>query len=107
MCRTIGPRFQRLPTPRWPPDWTDDFHTFGMAWSPTDIVWYVDGEETRRITDSDYTIANQSMYLIANLAVGGNWPGTPDENTQFPATFEIDYIRAYKKKLNPELDLSQ
>ena len=87
-------------------DWTQDFHTFGMAWSPTEIIYYVDGEETRRITDQDYVIPNQSMYLIANLAVGGNWPGAPDADTQFPATFEIDYIRAYKRQLEPELDLA-
>jgi beta-glucanase (GH16 family) len=35
------------------------------------------------------------MYLLANLAVGGTWPGAPDASTPFPATFEIDYIRAY------------
>lgn len=87
-------------------DWTQDFHTFGMAWSPTELIYYVDGEEVRRITDQDYVIPNQSMYLIANLAVGGNWPGSPDADTLFPATFEIDYIRAYKRKLQPELNLA-
>lgn len=88
-------------------DWTQNFHTFGMAWSPDEIIWYVDGKETHRVTDSDYVIANQAMYLIANLAVGGNWPGSPDASTQFPATFEIDYIRAYERKLSPTLNLSK
>jgi len=87
-------------------DWTQSFHTFGVAWSPTDIVWYVDGVERNRVSDANYDIANQPMHLIANLAVGGNWPGTPDAQTLFPAEFEIDYIRAYKKKLNPVLDLA-
>ena len=98
-----------ISTPSYPSlteDWTTDFHTFGMAWSPTEIVWYVDGEETKRITDSEYLIPNQAMHLLANLAVGGNWPGEPDETTPFPATFEIDYIRAYKKTLAAELDLA-
>ncbi len=88
------------------PDWTQYFHTFGMAWSPREIVWYVDGVETRRITDSEYKISKQSMYILANLAVGGSWPGEPDSTTPFPAEYEIDYIRAYKKKLNPTLDLN-
>ncbi len=87
-------------------DWTSDFHTYGMAWSPKQIVWYVDGIETRRIDASEYRIAGQAMYLLANLAVGGNWPGAPDANTAFPATFELDYIRAYKKKLSPQLNLA-
>jgi len=93
-------------------DWTAGFHTFGMSWSPREIVWYVDGIETRRISDQDtinghdVRISSQSMYLIANLAVGGNWPGAPDASTTFPAEFEIDYIRAYKKKLADPLDLA-
>jgi hypothetical protein len=45
------------------------------------------------------------MHLIANLAVGGNCPGAPDSQTEFPAEFEIDYIRAYKTKFSPVLDL--
>ena len=93
-------------------DWTQDFHTYGMAWSPREIVWYVDGVETRRITDQDTVngeqlrISGQAMYLIANLAVGGNWPGSPDNSTPFPADYEIDYIRAYKRKLEDPIDLA-
>jgi beta-glucanase (GH16 family) len=36
------------------------------------------------------------MYLLANVAVGGNWPGAPDATTAFPARMSIDYIRAYR-----------
>jgi hypothetical protein len=35
------------------------------------------------------------MYIIANQAVGGDWPGNPNQDTHFPADFEIDYIRVY------------
>ncbi len=87
-------------------DWTAGFHTFGMAWSPRDIVWYVDGVEVHRVNDADYKISGQAMYLLANLAVGGNWPGSPDASTVFPASYEIDYIRAYKKDLDNTLDLT-
>jgi beta-glucanase (GH16 family) len=38
------------------------------------------------------------MYVIANLAIGGDWPGNPDAATKFPGTMEIDYIRVYQKK---------
>jgi beta-glucanase (GH16 family) len=37
------------------------------------------------------------MYLLANLAVGGDWPGNPDASTVFPGYMDIDYIRAYQK----------
>ncbi len=80
------------------PDFSEGFHTFGVAWDPRKITWYVDGEVVRTLTDDDYEIAKQSMYIIANLAVGGTWPGDPDSTTVFPAEYEIDYIRAYKRK---------
>src|SRR6185437_9098366 len=38
---------------------------------------------------------NQPMYMIANLAVGGTWPGDVDASTPFPGQMQIDYIRAY------------
>ena len=105
----IEDNWRKISTPSYTvtaENWTLDFHTFGMAWSPTEIIYYVNGVETRRITDEDYLITGQAMYLIANLAVGGNWPGSPDASTQFPATFEIDYIRAYERKLQPTLNLA-
>jgi len=68
---------------------------WGVSWDPTEIIWYVDGVEARRITNNEYTIPNQAMYVLANLATGGNWPGTPDETTSFPAEYELDYIRVY------------
>ena len=88
-------------------DWTTDFHTFGAVWSPREISFYVDGVKARTVRNSEFRTANQAMYLLANLAVGGNWPGPADESTPFPATFEIDYIRAYKKKLSASLNLSR
>ena len=36
------------------------------------------------------------MYLMANLALGGNWPVPPDNTTPFPSYYDIDYIRAYQ-----------
>jgi hypothetical protein len=37
------------------------------------------------------------LYVIANLAVGGNWPGAPDSTTVFPGYLNIDYIRVWQK----------
>ena len=39
---------------------------------------------------------NKPMYMIADLAVGGYWPGDPDASTPFPAQMKIDYLRAYQ-----------
>jgi beta-glucanase (GH16 family) len=80
------------------PDFSDGFHTFAVEWSESTIAWFVDGVERHRVQNGS---PRGQMYLLANMAVGGQWPGAPDATTQFPATFEIDYIRAYKAELSP------
>jgi beta-glucanase (GH16 family) len=36
------------------------------------------------------------QFLICNVAVGGNWPGSPDGTTVFPQHMIVDYIRIYQ-----------
>ncbi|MBX2880563.1 MAG: glycoside hydrolase family 16 protein [Granulosicoccus sp.] len=79
------------------PDYSQDFHTYGLLWTVDTIIWYIDGVEVKRVTDEEFLIAKQSMYVLSNLAVGGTWPGSPDANTEFPADYVIDYIRVYQK----------
>lgn len=70
------------------------FHTFAVSWDARQVVWFVDGREVaRRATPPDL---NKPMFLVANLAVGGNWPGAPTAATRFPAGFVLEYIRAYR-----------
>ena len=57
------------------------------------MTWYVDGAETAQIaTPADM---NTPMYMLINLAVGGDFPGWPDATTQFPSNFNIDYVHVY------------
>ena len=73
---------------------TDSFHVFAVSWDPRSLVWYLDGREVaRKPTPRD---ADKPMFLVLNLAVGGHWPGDPDEATPFPARFSIDWVRAYQ-----------
>jgi len=78
------------------PDYSDDFHTYGMKWEPGHITWYVDGKATN--THSNDNVSSEDMYLLVNLAIGGSWAGNPNNSTQFPARFKIDYIRAYQQR---------
>lgn len=75
------------------PDFSQDFHTFGIEWTPQSIKWFIDDMERFSISRN---IPGESMYLYLNTAVGGNWPGAPDHTTVFPVSFEIDYVRVYK-----------
>jgi beta-glucanase (GH16 family) len=70
------------------------FHVFAVSWDERNVIWYIDGREAgRHPTPADM---HKPMYMLANLAVGGHWPGSPDASTKFPAIYEIDYIRAYR-----------
>ena len=72
----------------------EGFHTYAVAWDAKNLIWYVDGVEAgRQPTPADM---HKPMYLLANLAMGGDWAGAPDNSTRFPATYAIDYIRAYR-----------
>ncbi len=77
-------------------DFSADFHVFGLEWSADAIVWSIDGVERKRHTGEG--IPQVEMYLILNLAIGGEWPGAPDSTTPFPGEYEIDYVRAYSRQ---------
>src|SRR5690606_37444626 len=77
-------------------DLSQGYHVYGLEWSPDAIVWYLDGVELWRFTDAS-VIPREPMYLLVNLAVGGTWPGAPDETTRFPAQFLIDYVRIWQR----------
>ncbi len=75
------------------PDFSAGFHTIGLLWEPHLIAWTIDGVERYAVTEN---IPQEPFFLLANLAVGGNWPGSPDASTVFPSYYEIDYIRVYE-----------
>ena len=76
------------------PDFSRDFHEIAVEWTPEYITWFVDGVQR---CHADNHIPPVKMYILVNLAVGGDWPKSPDDTTKFPAAFEVDYVRAYEK----------
>lgn len=91
----------------------DDFHEYSVEWEPGEMRWYIDDELYLTVNDWFTAVQgedekpypapfDQPFFVQMNLAVGGTWPGDPDENTDFDnAEFEIDYVRVYQK---PEYD---
>jgi beta-glucanase (GH16 family) len=77
----------------------DGFHTFAVDWTPDSITWSVDGNVYSQLTPADVGgnewVFDHPFFMIMNLAVGGQWPGYPDETTQFPQQLTVDYIRVY------------
>ncbi|MGH7456173.1 MAG: T9SS type A sorting domain-containing protein, partial [bacterium] len=78
------------------------FHVFRVDRRPGEIRWYVDGVHYQTRTQwwssggSFPAPFNQRFHILLNLAVGGNWPGNPDNSTTFPQRLEVDYVRVYK-----------
>ena len=76
-----------------------DFHVFGIEWDENYINFYVDDKLYNQITPDNVPgewVFNESFYIILNVAVGGNLPGSPNSETPFPQTMLVDYIRIYE-----------
>lgn len=76
----------------------DEFHVFTIVWTNTKITWYLDEEEFhfQNVTSGEMSEFRNEFFFIFNIAVGGNWPGSPDATTVFPQTMEVDYIRIFQ-----------
>ncbi len=78
------------------------FHVFGIEWGPDYINYYVDGDLYNRITPDDVPgewVFDHPFYIILNVAVGGSFPGSPNEETTFPQTMLVDYVRVYENNV--------
>ncbi len=96
-----------------------DWHVYAAEWLPGEIRFYVDGVHTStrnhwwscsKTLDGQGVAAtkaaelnpwpapfDQPFYLVMNVAVGGNFPGAPNEQTRFPAELQVDYVRVYDR----------
>jgi len=85
-----------------------DFHDYSIVWDSTKIRWYMDGTLYYQLNIANNANGTEefqkNFYLILNLAVGGNWPGYPDQTTVFPAEMKIDYIRVYQPQVVASTD---
>lgn len=86
----------------------EEFHVYEMIWEPSSIKMFIDGVQFATfgynpdtnvdILNSDAWPFDQRFHLILNLAIGGNWGGVEGvDDTIFPATFQVDYVRVFQK----------
>jgi beta-glucanase (GH16 family) len=81
----------------------DDFHLFAIEWEPGVVRFYVDSNLYATFTESQWPaggtwVFDHPFFIILNLAVGGNWPGSPDSTTVFPQHLLVDYVRVYTRQ---------
>ena len=89
--------------------YSEEFHLFSVEWEPGEMRFYTDYVPVLTVNDWFTAVEgeddkpypapfDQPFFVQMNLAVGGNWPGNPDETTNFDnAEFLIDYVRVYQK----------
>jgi beta-glucanase (GH16 family) len=92
------------------------YHVFEIEWSATNFVWKLDGAKyfTAPInpTTQPGTLAfQQPFFIILNLAVGGDWPGSPNSSTVFPQQLRVDWVRVFQPGAadapGPKLDVQR
>ncbi|MBC8181382.1 glycoside hydrolase family 16 protein [candidate division KSB1 bacterium] len=85
-------------------NFSENFHVFILEWEEKAFRWYVDDiyyqtQTTWHSDNADYPAPfDQFFHLLLNVAVGGNWPGKPDNTTVFPQRMVVDYVRVFKKE---------
>jgi beta-glucanase (GH16 family) len=77
------------------------FHVYGVEWSHERIRFMLDGNVYRTITPSSLQPGStwpfqRPNFLLLDVAVGGNWPGSPDASTRFPARMYVDWVRVWR-----------
>lgn len=113
-----------LPWPQWQPlgdsfgsadvDFTGEFHTYAVEWEADEIRWYFDDAHYQTQTsegwynyvwqgqEQGFGVANprapfdEAFHIIMNVAVGGDWPGTPDTGWAEDRQMLIDYVRVFQ-----------
>ena len=77
---------------------SDEFHVFTIKWDSQSIRWFLDDVQYHviAIDGPELSEFQSNFFFIFNVAVGGNWPGNPDNSTVFPQKMIVDYVRVFQ-----------
>lgn len=79
-------------------DLSNDFHNYWVTRTPSSVTIGVDGAVLASFTPDVLPpgspwVFSDPMFVLLNVAVGGTWPGPPDDSTPFPATMLVDRLQ--------------
>jgi beta-glucanase (GH16 family) len=81
-------------------DFSQQFHVFSAVWAKDSFKFLVDDQLYLTVSKTDVGTANypfnDPQFFIFNVAVGGDWPGPPDNSTSFPQRMFVDYVRVFQ-----------
>ncbi|MBL7473981.1 glycoside hydrolase family 16 protein [Robertkochia sediminum] len=82
------------------PNIEEGFHTYTANWTPEAITFSIDGKKVYtyapEVKNAETWPYDQPFYILLNLAVGGTFGGTEIDNSIFPVTYEIDYVKVWE-----------
>ncbi len=88
------------PALTFPETFADEFHVFSIEWQENEVKFFLDDVHYHTVTPQNMNgLAypfNDAFFFIMNVAVGGEWPGNPDDTTPFPGFMAVDYIRVFQ-----------
>ena len=77
----------------------NDYHTFTVDWQPDLIKWYVDEILYHTASPADVPgpwVFNDPVFLLLNVAMGGDFGGDVDPDLPLPQSMAVDYVRVYQ-----------
>lgn len=85
-------------------DFSDEYHIFGIDWTPERIDWYLDGVIYNSMNlsgnerlDAAGLSMNRPQIMKLNLATGGDWAGDAgDHLDEDETTMRVDWVRWYQ-----------
>jgi len=80
-------------------NYQQDFHTYGLAWQPNRLEFYVDREVFWTVTPANVQgqwVFNEPFFLILNNAVGGNVGFGGSYTGWLESKTVIDYVHAWQ-----------
>ena len=88
-----------------------EYHVYGAIWDAESIDFYVDGNIYFSFPlvagNQSANTFDQPVFLLLNMAIGGNFPGNPDDSTVFPAQMEVDYVRVFQNDPSLQINVSE
>ena len=77
------------------------YHVYAVEWDSEGLRWFVDGEQFYSRTRAQVEafgpwVFDQPFFILLNVAVGGQWPGSPDASSVFPQRMYVDWVRVYQ-----------
>jgi beta-glucanase (GH16 family) len=81
----------------------EEFNIYGLYWEEDRLIFYLNDpgnvvltiNRPENPTESNWPFSKPHFFLL-NMAIGGTFGGFDVNDDNFPATFEIDYVRVYE-----------